>query len=132
MDEEPTSSAGLLKRHRAEEEKARQEVSQPSRIKATWEYLEDLKKLQSLEIEIEEIKLKLKKKESRFPDLKSLRGTVDHLSTDRFFEVEDGDKKRVVAGKNLQDATEKYQKRKELEQKNKEKQKTASAKKKEG
>lgn len=131
MEELPSTSAGMAKRVRNEMEKEAKEVDQAVRIKTTWEYLEDVKKLQSLEIEIETLRKKLKMKESRFPDLKALRGTVDHLSQDKFFEVEHDAKKKIVAGKSLEDATDKYKKKLDLEKKNKEKQKSVSKKKKE-
>jgi hypothetical protein len=126
MSELPTTTAGLAKRAREEQEKEGKEVDQAVRIKTTWEYLEEVKKLQSLEIEIELLRKKLKMKEARFPDLKALRGTVDHLSEDKFYEVELDSKKRIVAGKSLEEATEKYKKKLDLERKNKEKQKAAS------
>lgn len=129
MEETYTSSAALAKRHREEEDKRGKEISQNQKIKATWEYLEDVKKLQSLEIETELLRKQLKLKENRFPDLKGLRGTVEHLSSDSFFEVDDDGKKRVFAGKSLEDATEKYRKRIAQEKKNAAKQKeTAKSK----
>jgi len=123
METTGTSSATLAKRAREDIEIEKKEVSQPSRLKATWEYLEDLKKLQSLEIEIEQLNRSLKLKEKRFPDLKNLRGTVEHLAEDRFWEVEIDNSRKILPGKTLKDAAERYSKKLETEKTNREKQK---------
>lgn len=128
MEEAPSTTAGMVKRVRAQMEKDSLEVDETARIKATWEYLENVKKLQELEMQIETIKALLKKKESRFPDLKALRGTVEHLCVDKFWEVEDDGKKKVIAGKSLEEATEKFRKKKAQEVANKAKQKAGPSK----
>jgi hypothetical protein len=129
MDVVGNSTQSMTKRVREEMDREKKEVDQPTRIKTTWEYLEELKKLQSLEIEIEQVQKRLRMKENRFPDLKGLRGAVDHISEDRFWEVEVDDKRRIVAGKSFEEATEKYKKKLDQDKKNAEKQKANSKKK---
>jgi len=119
-----------LKRIREEMESAEKEVNPKKKVENTWEYLELLKKLQSLETEIELVEKKLRIKETRTPDLKSLRGTVDHLVEDRFWEVQIDDKIRVLPGKSLEDATEKHRKKVQQDKKNAEKQKESAGPKK--
>lgn len=123
MEEEPTTSAGLAKRARAELEAEKKEISLSTRVDLTWKYIESLKNLQRLELEIEQEEKKLRLAENRFPDLKNLRGNVDHLAEGKFWEVEDDGKKRIISGKSLKEAEEKYRKKAALEKANKEKQK---------
>jgi len=119
-----------LKRTQEEMEAEKKEVLPDKRIKVLWEYVEEVKKLQELEIQVELVRKKLRLKELRFPDLKNLRGNVDHIIEDRFFEVDDDDKKRIVPGKSLAEASEKYFKKKAQDAKNAQAQKEKAKEKK--
>lgn len=118
-----------IKRTRSEMEKESKEVPDAKKIETVWEYLEGIKELQKLELQIETIQKKLKMKELRFPDLKNLRGNVNHLSEGDYWEVEVDEKKRIVPGKSYDDALEKYKKKLEQDKKNAEAQKKKQAKK---
>lgn len=118
---------GSIKRSREELEKETKEVKLEDKIKNCWGYLEKVKKLQELEISIEEIRKELKMAETKFPDLKSLRGNVEHLVSEKFWAVVIDDKIRRVPGKSYDVALEKYKKRLALEKTNQEKQKQKKA-----
>lgn len=130
MEKQYESKLSPLKRVKEEMEKESKEVKSETRIKALWEYLEDVKKLQGLEIEVDQVRKKLKMKENRFPELKNLRGNVDHISADRFWEVEVDEKRRIVPGKTLDEAAEKFKKKLAQDKKNAEKQKSEAQSKK--
>jgi len=117
-----------LKRSQEELEAGKKEVTTEQRIKVTWEYLEDIKKAQSLEVELDQINKRLRMRENRFPDLKNLRGNVDHLCEDTFWEVDDDGKKRITPGKSLEDATSKFFKKKAQDAKNAQAQKEKAKK----
>jgi hypothetical protein len=126
MSELPNSSAGMAKRVREEMEKESKEVPQKEKIEETWKYLNEVQKLQELEIQIEETRRKLKIAETKFPELKNLRGNVEHIASEKYWKVEFEGKTKKVAGKSYDDALEKYRKRVSQEKANQEKQKQKS------
>lgn len=131
MDKTYESRSPGLKRAAEEVEKGSRKVKLAQKFGSTWEYLEKLKELQELESKIKLTKKWLEVKEAYNPDLKALRGNVDHQVRDDFWEVEfDTGIKRSLAGKSYEDAKEKFLKKSKAEKANAEKQKSeASAKK---
>jgi len=117
-----------FKRVREQVDKAEKEVLPSKRIETLWEYIDEVKKLQALEIQVETLKKKIFLKEKRTPDLKNLRGNIDHLVTGKFFDVEIANGHKILPGKSYDEAYEKYRKKLDQDKKNAEKQK-ASAKK---
>lgn len=130
MDIETTSSTTLAKKAKEEQEKESKEYAPSKKIKNTWDYLDKVKELQSLEIKIEEVRKELKQAESRFPDLKILRGGVDHVRGEKYYDVKvDPSSNKILPGKSYDDALDKYTKRVQVEKKNALKQREEASKK---
>jgi hypothetical protein len=119
-----------LKRVREQVDKAEKEVSAKDRIETLWEYVEEVKKLQALELQVETLKKKIRLKEKRTPDLKNLKGNIEHLVGGKFYDVEIAGGHKVLPGKSYDDAFEKFRKKLDQDKKNAEKQKAASTTKK--
>jgi len=131
MAETPLTRAQELKRSQEEQEKGAKKVPLKLKFDRTWEYILKLKELQELEGKIAEVEKYLEKKEEFNPDLKALRGNVEHQVRATFWEVDLGSEgKRTLAGKSYEDAKEKFLKRTKAEKVNSEKQKTEKGSKK--
>lgn len=112
-----------LKRVAEEVEQAEKELPTKKKIEDLWEYIEQVKEMQSLEVKLDLLKKKVALKEKKTPDLKNLRGNIDHMALDRFFEVKVDNLTRVLPGKSYKEAEEKYRKKMDQDKKNADKQK---------
>lgn len=125
------SSDKLAKDFKAKlEEKKKEESDSTERVTVIWKYVDEIRKLQGLELQVEETRRNLKRWESKFPDLKGIRGGIDHCQNEAFYLIDTEDGKKLLAGKSKEEAAEKYKKKLEIDKKNAEKQKELSSKKK--
>lgn len=117
-------STALAKKRKTDQDVEKdKKVSETNKIKISWDYIDKVRELQGLEVKTEKLRKELREQERSFPDLKLIRGGIDHVKLGNYFQVATENGKVSFAGKDLRDAADKYEKKTLQDKKNAEKQK---------
>jgi hypothetical protein len=105
-----TESGDFLARKAARRDEEEKEVKRVKKDKLFifWDYVDLVKKEQSLALELEKTRRALEDAESTFPDLKQARGVADRVKRGKYYQVQVENKKILVEGEDPEKAKEKY------------------------
>lgn len=85
-----------------------------------WEFAENLKKVEDLEVDITKLKKRNEQLEEAFPDLAQLRGIEEKVYKGKLFQVKTSDGSKMLFGKDKNEVLDSYEKKKEKRKANQE------------